>query len=240
MASIVSAGTTSATALNMSADTSGVLQLASNNGVVALTIDTSQVATFAGNTKFPTLQVGTNPAGVSVGVIGIPNQKRIYGRNTANTADVNMMYINGSDALVFGPGDNASIDSSGTFVQNGVRRSQGGVVTTNNVFSIPASSNTRVQVVLSNYSMTKFRIYGLRTNGGNSVCFWEGLLNNNFNTSFTNATSTLLNGGGNISMTVNSPSSGVWNFDFSNAGSGGTGFYDKQDYDVGTVTVTTY
>jgi Chaperone of endosialidase len=42
MASIVSAGTTSSTALNMSADTSGVLQLASNNGTVALTVDTSQ------------------------------------------------------------------------------------------------------------------------------------------------------------------------------------------------------
>jgi hypothetical protein len=42
MASIVSAGTTSATALNMSADTSGVLQLASNNGTVALVIDTGQ------------------------------------------------------------------------------------------------------------------------------------------------------------------------------------------------------
>jgi hypothetical protein len=42
MASIVSAGTTSSTALNMSADTSGVLQLASNNGTVGLTMDTSQ------------------------------------------------------------------------------------------------------------------------------------------------------------------------------------------------------
>lgn len=42
MASIVSAGTTSATALNMSADTSGVLQLASNNGTVALTVATNQ------------------------------------------------------------------------------------------------------------------------------------------------------------------------------------------------------
>jgi hypothetical protein len=42
MASIVSAGTTSATALNMSADTSGILQLASNNGTVALTVSTGQ------------------------------------------------------------------------------------------------------------------------------------------------------------------------------------------------------
>jgi hypothetical protein len=42
MASIVSAGTTSATALNMSADTTGILQLASNNGTVALTVGTTQ------------------------------------------------------------------------------------------------------------------------------------------------------------------------------------------------------
>jgi hypothetical protein len=42
MASIVSAGTTSATALNMSADTTGILQLSSNNGTVGLTMDTSQ------------------------------------------------------------------------------------------------------------------------------------------------------------------------------------------------------
>jgi len=42
MASIVSAGTTSATALNMSADTTGILQLASNNGTVAVTVNASQ------------------------------------------------------------------------------------------------------------------------------------------------------------------------------------------------------
>lgn len=42
MASIVSAGTTSATSLNLSADTSGVLQLASNNGTVGVTLSTAQ------------------------------------------------------------------------------------------------------------------------------------------------------------------------------------------------------
>jgi hypothetical protein len=42
MASIISAGTTSGTALNMSGDTSGVLQLASNGTTTAMTIDTSQ------------------------------------------------------------------------------------------------------------------------------------------------------------------------------------------------------
>jgi hypothetical protein len=53
MASIVSAGTTSSTALNMSADTSGVLQLASNNGTTAVTIGTDQSVTFAGSVNAP-------------------------------------------------------------------------------------------------------------------------------------------------------------------------------------------
>jgi hypothetical protein len=42
MASIISAGTTSGTALNMAGDTSGVLELATNGSTTALTIDTSQ------------------------------------------------------------------------------------------------------------------------------------------------------------------------------------------------------
>jgi hypothetical protein len=42
MASTISAGTTTGTALNVAADTSGVLILASNGTTTALTIDTSQ------------------------------------------------------------------------------------------------------------------------------------------------------------------------------------------------------
>ena len=42
MASIISAGTTSGTSLNLSADTSGVLQLATNGTTTAVTINTSQ------------------------------------------------------------------------------------------------------------------------------------------------------------------------------------------------------
>lgn len=86
MASIISAGTTSATALNMSADTTGVLQLASNNGVVALTVDTSQNvgvnSTGTIRTKFmvsssnasDTLTVGSVSGGFS-----ITNTNNAYG-----------------------------------------------------------------------------------------------------------------------------------------------------------------
>ena len=56
MASVISAGTTSSTSLNLTADTSGVLQLASNNGTVAMTIDTSQNVSF---TNQPTFTGGT-------------------------------------------------------------------------------------------------------------------------------------------------------------------------------------
>ena len=54
MASIISAGTTSNTSLNLSGDTSGVLQLASNGSTTAVTIDTSQNVTIPANTYLAT------------------------------------------------------------------------------------------------------------------------------------------------------------------------------------------
>jgi hypothetical protein len=62
MASILSAGTTSGTALNMSGDTSGVLQLATNGTTTALTLDASQNATFAGSVKTNTLTSAASTA----------------------------------------------------------------------------------------------------------------------------------------------------------------------------------
>jgi hypothetical protein len=61
MASTISAGTTTTTALSYSADTSGVLQLQTNGGTTALTLDTSQNATFAGKVaSASSLQLATN------------------------------------------------------------------------------------------------------------------------------------------------------------------------------------
>jgi len=53
MASILSAGTTNSTALNLTADNSGSLILASNNNVTAVTIDANQNATFASSVNAP-------------------------------------------------------------------------------------------------------------------------------------------------------------------------------------------
>jgi hypothetical protein len=81
MASIISAGTTDSTSLNVSGDKSGILQLASNNSVTAVTIDTSQNVGISSTPSawgagYPTLQVGggaaclTGRTGTSVMYLG--------------------------------------------------------------------------------------------------------------------------------------------------------------------------
>ena len=70
MASSISAGTTSSTALVATADTSGALELKTNNGTTALTLDTSQNATFAGTlaTASRGIAAASMPAGSIVQV----------------------------------------------------------------------------------------------------------------------------------------------------------------------------
>jgi hypothetical protein len=68
MASTISAGTTSGTAIAIAGDTTGALALQTNNGTTAVTLDTSQNATFAGNVlgTSGTFQVGVNTTGKDV------------------------------------------------------------------------------------------------------------------------------------------------------------------------------
>lgn len=85
MASSISAGTTSSTALVATADTSGVLQLATNNGTVALTLSTAQNATFAGTlaTSSRGIAAASMPAGSVIQVItGINSSSNLSSANT--------------------------------------------------------------------------------------------------------------------------------------------------------------
>jgi hypothetical protein len=67
MASTISAGTTLGTALQVTADTTGSLVLATNGGTTALTIDTSQNSTFTGLVNMKVYTVSTLPTAGTAG-----------------------------------------------------------------------------------------------------------------------------------------------------------------------------
>lgn len=85
MASTISAGTTSSTALNMSADTSGALSLLTNNGsTTALALTSAGAATFA--STLATSSRGISTASVPAGsVIQVVNAT--YGTETSSTTN---------------------------------------------------------------------------------------------------------------------------------------------------------
>jgi hypothetical protein len=88
MASIVSAGTTSATALNMSADTTGILQLASNNGTVGVTLSTAQNLMIGSTSDngYKLKVVGGNASNLLIDNGGQQYTQLLFQRNgTANT-----------------------------------------------------------------------------------------------------------------------------------------------------------
>ena len=67
MSTIISAGTTSGTAFTVTPDTSGQLVVQTNGSTTALTIDTSQNATFVGWVKMPVYTVATLPTAGTAG-----------------------------------------------------------------------------------------------------------------------------------------------------------------------------
>ena len=79
MASIISAGTTSGTSLNLSGDTSGVLQLASNGSTTAVTIDTSQNVGIGTASPSAPLDIQSNSGGTGI---------RVRGRASANAGAI--------------------------------------------------------------------------------------------------------------------------------------------------------
>jgi hypothetical protein len=105
MASIVSAGTTSATALNMSADTTGILQLASNNGTVGLTIDTSQNVGIGTASPLSKLNIGANDgtaysASSSTGQAGVGATIQLTNLATSANAVSQILFNMNNDRVI--------------------------------------------------------------------------------------------------------------------------------------------
>ena len=67
MSTTISVGTTSGTAFNVTPDTSGQLVVQTNGTTTALTIDTSQNATFAGLVNMKVYTVATLPTAGTAG-----------------------------------------------------------------------------------------------------------------------------------------------------------------------------
>ena len=111
MASIISAGTTSGTSLNLSGDTSGVLQLASNGSTTAVTIDTSQK--------------------VGIGTASPTGKLHVYGSGEVQTLQRSSVSVNnytlfkteaGADQAYLGFSDTGVNDFAIYNVQNGYIR----------------------------------------------------------------------------------------------------------------------
>jgi hypothetical protein len=112
MASIISAGTTSGTALNMAGDTSGVLQLATNGSTTAITIDTSQNVGIGTASPDALLTVNTI-ASFGDGAVGTPS--------IAHKGDLNTgIFFPAADTIAFAEGgaESMRIDSSGSLLIN--------------------------------------------------------------------------------------------------------------------------
>jgi len=102
MASIISAGTTSGTALNMSGDTTGILQLATNGTTTAMTIDTSQNVGIGAtpNSKLY-VRAATN---ANLRVTDASGTLNLSAENDAGSAQVTMKF-NGSQMMLDASGN---------------------------------------------------------------------------------------------------------------------------------------
>jgi len=121
MASIISAGTSSGTSLNLTGDTSGVLQLASNNGTTAVTVDTSQNVMVGGTTNTYGGKVEVYSSGntrLDIATTGATSQQILsFDQNgSAKWQIISDLPASGSGRLDFvkpGSGSQMTIDSSG-------------------------------------------------------------------------------------------------------------------------------
>jgi hypothetical protein len=109
MASIISSGTTSGTALNMSGDTSGVLQLATNGTTTALTLDASQNATFAGTLT----TTGITNSGVATATRFNPTGSSVTGNGMYLPAANSLgLSTNGTNAVYIDSSQNVGIGTT--------------------------------------------------------------------------------------------------------------------------------
>ena len=170
---------------------------------------------------------GPNGPGASNGYVAIGAGASIAG--TSFSSGESMRIASSGNVGIGTVTPVAKLDVYGNVVaQNGIGRRT-------NVFGMGASVKRRITVSLTNYSYARFKLYALRSNSGDSMVWWEGILNNNFGYAY-NTTISERRVSGSMSYTlqsVNGPASPnentapcLWHFDMNSSISPGIGHYD--------------
>ena len=166
MASTISAGTTTTTALVYSADTSGVLQLQTNGGTTAVTIDTNQ-----------NLGIGTSSPSGRLDVVTASGSTYINARrNSQSSGEVGLNLYGGTSGQNWGiyipqssndlrfytnGADRVSIDSSGNLLVGATSQTQGGKIFS----SFNQSTNQGITLQNTNSSNSAYFVYMLNSAG---------------------------------------------------------------------------
>jgi hypothetical protein len=167
MASIISAGTTSGTALNMAGDTSGVLELATNGSTTAITIDASQNVGIGTASPAAKLQVSSGNLRLSDGY------QLEFGGSTcsisgANASNYLLFYTNNTERM--------RIDSDGRVLVGNtanVQSSRAEITST----SLTPALLARVNVA-SDQSQWAFQIQKTTTTNTTAQIFARFIINN--------------------------------------------------------------
>jgi hypothetical protein len=173
MASIISAGTTSGTALNMAGDTSGVLQLATNGSTTALTINTSQ-----------NVGIGTTSPEAPLHIFRSSSPYTLY-RNSTTTDGSSIGVNSGSSDMFLYNADAGSIILSTNATERMRIDSSGNVLvgTTSQIttggfspkLSITNAGNAAFFTTSTNASIMGMKI---NTNGGDGIKFYNASASN--------------------------------------------------------------